>query len=112
VLLPAYAHESDEPTTDKGYHQRFDGQGKIIPEKPHVRSDKTVSNRAELRTFEKQVDPAGSPDVFVCANPGDTEVTVVFEYPSDKAGLKPTRKLGRIVPGIDQCAGKSMVVGN
>ncbi len=111
-MLPAYAHESDEPTNDTGYHERFDGQGNIIPEEPHVRSDKTVSDRAELRTIEEQLDPAGSPDVFVCADPGDTEVTVVLAYPSDKAGLKPADKMGPIVRGTDPCADKSMVVGD
>lgn len=114
-MLPSYAHESDEPSSDTGYHERFDGQGDIIPEEPHVRNDKTVSDRAELRTIEEQLDPASSPHVFVCADPGDTEVTVVHEYPSlpsDKADLKPADKLGPIVRATDQCADKSMVVGN
>lgn len=110
-MLPAYAHESDQPH-DTGYHERFDGQGNIIPEEPHVRSDKMVNDRAELRAFENQLDPAGSPDVFVCADPGDVEVTVVFEYPSDKEDLKAADEMGPIEPGIDLCADKSMVVGN
>jgi len=50
--------------------------------------------------------------VFVCADPGDTEVTVVLEYPSDRADLKPVEEMGPIVRGTDQCADKSMVVGD
>jgi hypothetical protein len=112
ILLPSYAHDDgDGPATDTTYTERLDDDGNIIPEKPHAHEDLTVSDRAELRAFEQQVDPADSPDVFVCANPGDTEVTVVHEYPSRTEDLKPAARRGQIIPGADQCANKSMVVG-
>lgn len=110
-MLPSSAHGNDEPTNDTRYHERFDEQGNVIPEEPHGNGDKTISDRADLRAFEEQVDPVGSPDVYVCADPGDAEVMVVFEHPSDKADLKPASKTGPTVSDVDECAGKSMVVG-
>ncbi|QWF22927.1 hypothetical protein KM427_04090 [Nocardioides sp. LMS-CY] len=114
AYIPSYAHDDHRPTDGTEYQQRIDEQGNVIPEAPHDRADKTVSDLTELQAFEKQIDPAGIPDVYVCANLGDAEVTVVLGQPvepSDKADLKSGDELGEIVRGEDRCADKSMVVG-
>lgn len=109
-------HSHDEDAELEPYFDRVDDEGNVIPEKPHDGhiNFQTIDSIAELEAVEKQVDPHGSPDTYVCANLGSREVKVIKAYPRDP-DMKPktaaeAAKDGPIT-GEAPCEGYSMVVG-
>jgi hypothetical protein len=110
-VLPALADGGS--TTDPDTQPRpgrVAEDGSVFPEPEGKASPKTVENIADLVSIEQEIDPEGSRNTFICANPGDTSVVVVERHPAN-AGIKPDPNAGPINPAADPCVGKSLVTG-
>lgn len=111
VGLTAVADE-DDGTTAQQPERNIAEDGSIIPEPhPEPEAKDAIDSLAELTAYEKELDPAGSPAIYVCANEGDSNITVVegHEAPAD-AVVNPDAGPVKELP--DPCAGSDWVVGD
>lgn len=110
--LPAVGDEGAPPPDTEPPPSRVADDGSIIPEPdPPSDPEDAVESRAELVAIEKQLDPEGSPAIFVCASEGDFKVKVIegHEPPPD---AKTNPLAGPLLEAAaDPCAGYDWVVG-
>jgi hypothetical protein len=111
-MIPAVAHDDGHEHDDASSEPASAEDPSFDPEPiEEPRPEDAIASRDELIAIEKQVDPQGSPAVFVCANNGAFEYKLVegTEVPAD-AKVNP-------LPGLldreaaDPCAGFDWVVG-
>jgi hypothetical protein len=111
---PALADEghSDEATVT-AMNKVLESAG-VEPE-PEPKADAVPVTLDYLVAKEREIDPHGSPNTFVCGNAGDPVYTVVMGGPDVSSGLKPDpnaepRAKDDTAP-LDPCTGMDFVVG-
>lgn len=107
--LPALGDDGDRPASPAP--DRIAPDGSVIPEQ---------EDNGPVTTLEevyRLVNPSGAPGTYVCDNPGDENVEVVYEHRvspdrrPDPAAAPPTSPDELLYAVAGPCAGKAEVVG-